>query len=323
MPTDMIAERFLKKLGAEFYHERISVVEKYTKPWELSEIEFQESLSWNNMVFYAVSKQYGRVILKVLINTGFDQDQEILACKLFQGENFCKMYEYSLEDQVYIMERIMPADTLYESASRNDRIQIVGKIWKGLHKTDIPDRAFPTYSEWFEAGKEGTKNRQDCGELYPYLYSAERMLADMNQKYARNLLLHGDLHHENILQNENGSYTVIDPKGVIGDPVFDLSRLILDEFRDDLTSEPKDVIIDFVQKLGDSVGIPCEVLLRCLFIETVIWLFREELANGESLEACQQLITNMKVAYELAHNLNLVSPSSYARRGGYNGYVIS
>lgn len=296
MPTDIIAERFLKKLGAERYNERIRVVEKYRKPWELSEIEFQKSLSTNSLIFYAVSKQYGMVILKALINNGFDK--EILACKLFQGENFCKIYEYSLEDQVYIMERIMPADTLYESAPRNDRIKIVGRIFKGLHKTDIPDSAFPTYSEWFEAGKEGTKNRKDCKELYQYLYSAERMLADINQKYSRNLLLHGDLHHENILKNENGSYTVIDPKGVIGDPVFDLSRFILDEFRDDLTSEPKDVIIDFVQKLGDSVGIPCEILLRCLYIETVIWLFREELANGESLEECQQLITNMKAACE-------------------------
>lgn len=298
MPTDIIAERFLKKLCAERYNERIRVVEKYRKPWELSEIEFQKSLSTNSLIFYAVSKQYGRVILKALINNGFDK--EILACKLFQGENFCKIYEYSLEDQVYIMERIMPADTLYESVPRNDRIKIVGRIFKGLHKTDIPDSAFPTYSEWFEAGKEGTKNRKDCEELYQYLYSAERMLADINQKYSRNLLLHGDLHHENILKNENGSYTVIDPKGVIGDPVFDLSRFILDEFRDDLTSEPKDVIIDFVQKLGDSVSIPCEILLRCLYIETVIWLFREDLANGESLEECQQLITNMKVACEFA-----------------------
>ncbi len=91
--------------------------------------------------------------------------------------------------------------------------------------------------------------------------------------------------------------TVIDPKGVIGDPVFDLSRFILDEFRDDLTSEPKDVIIHFVQKLGDSAGIPCEVLLRYLYIETVIWLFREELDEGESLEECEQLIRNMKAAY--------------------------
>jgi streptomycin 6-kinase len=27
-------------------------------------------------------------------------------------------------------------------------------------------------------------------------------------------------------------YTIIDPKGVIGDPVFDISRFILNEFHD-------------------------------------------------------------------------------------------
>ena len=295
MLTDIQAERFLRKFSAESYKERISIVEKYRKQWELSEIEFKSEFSTNSLIFYAVSKQYGKVILKILLPNNFDK--EIPTLKLFQGENFCKLYEYSFEDRVYIMERIVPAHTLYESAPRNERIKIAGEIFKGLHKTDLPDSTFPTYTEWFEAGKEGTKNREDCEDLYQYLDSAERMLTDICKKYSRNLLLHGDLHHENILKNEKGGYTVIDPKGVIGDPVFDLSRFILDEFRDDLTSEPKDVIIDFVQKLGDSVGIPCEILLKCLYIETVIWLFREELAEGESLEECEQLITNMKVAY--------------------------
>ena len=302
MLTSTQAERFINKLGAERYNERISVVEKYKDQWELSEITFQPSLSINSLIFYAFSKQYGKVIFKILINNEFDEDiKEIMSLIQFQGENFCKLYEYSLEDKVYIMERIIPADTLYESARRDERIKIVGAIFKVLHKPDLLDSTFPTYSEWFDAGKEGTKNRKDCEELRQYLESAESMLNDICQKYSRNVLLHGDLHHENILKNENGSYTVIDPKGVAGDPVFDLSRFILDEFRDDLVSEPKDIIIDFVKKLGESVGIPCETLLRCLYIETVIWLFREELANGESLEECEQLITNMKTAYEFTN----------------------
>lgn len=51
--------------------------------------------------------------------------------------------------------------------------------------------------------------------------------------------------------------------------------------------------------IGKSVGIPYEILLQCLYVETVIWLFREELAKGESLDECDFLIANMKVAYEL------------------------
>ena len=148
------AERFINKLGAERYNERISVIEKYKEQWELSEITFQQSLSINSLIFYAYSKQYGKVILKILINNDFDEDvKEIMSLIQFQGENFCKLYEYSLEDKVYIMERIIPADTLYESARRDERIKIVGAIFKVLHKPDLPDRIFPTYSEWFDAGK--------------------------------------------------------------------------------------------------------------------------------------------------------------------------
>lgn len=296
MITDIRAERFIKKLGAEGYRERISLLEKYKEKWELSEMEFQQSLSVNNLIFYAISKRYGRVIFKILINNG--SDKEILALMAFQGKNFCRLYEFSLEDKVYLMERIMPADTLYEKTTRRERIEIVSEIFKGLHKSDLPDAAFPTYMEWFEEGRRGTEHRKDCEPLCQYLVKAEQIIGDISKKYSRKLLLHGDLHHENILKNETGGYTVIDPKGVIGDPVFDLSRLILDEFRDDLTEEPKDVIIDFVKALGNGVGIPCEVLLQCLYAETVIWLFREELAAGENLDECESLIANMKAAYD-------------------------
>lgn len=125
MLTDIQAERFLRKFGAESYKERISIVEKYRKQWELSEIEFKSEFSTNSLIFYAVSKQYGKVILKILLPNNFDK--EIPTLKLFQGENFCKLYEYSFEDRVYIMERIVPADTLYESAPRNERIKIAGR----------------------------------------------------------------------------------------------------------------------------------------------------------------------------------------------------
>ena len=297
------SERFINRLGAEKYNERIRTAEKYKELWNLSDVTFQPALSNNSLIFYAFSKQYGQVILKILFNTEFDEDlKEITSLIQFQGENFCKLYAYSLEDKVYIMERITPADTLYESAVRDERIKIIGSIFKSLHKANVPDSLFPTYTEWLEAAKEGTKNRTDCEELRPYPEIAGSMLKDLCQTYSRNVLLHGDLHHENILKNENGGYTVIDPKGVIGDPVFDLSRFILDEFRDNLVSEPKENILAFVKNLGNSVDIPFETLLRCLFIETVIWLFREELANGESLEECASLITNMKTAYEFVRD---------------------
>ena len=107
------SERFINRLGAEKYNERIRTAEKYKELWNLSDVTFQPALSNNSLIFYAFSKQYGQVILKILFNTEFDEDlKEITSLIQFQGENFCKLYAYSLEDKVYIMERITPADTL-------------------------------------------------------------------------------------------------------------------------------------------------------------------------------------------------------------------
>lgn len=298
--TDVQTQQLHSVLGTNEIGKQIHLIQKYKERWELCETQFQPSISVNNLIFYATSRPYGKVIFKILLNDGFDK--EIQALRFFQGENFCKLHEYSSEDHVYIMERIAPADSLYESTTRNERIPVIAGIFARLHKPDPPDDIFPTYAEWFASGKNGTIHRGDCKTLFPYLARAERILADLNARYPRRLLLHGDLHHENILKNKNGGYTVIDPKGVVGDPVFDLSRFILDEFRDDLTSEPGDAVIGFVKTLGYHVGIPCDVLLGCLFVETVIWLFREELAAGKELSECRSLIANMKMADAFVHH---------------------
>mgnify|MGYP001595110063 CR=1 FL=1 len=36
--------------------------------------------------------------------------------------------------------------------------------------------------------------------------------------------LHGDLHHDNVICDTEGTWRVIDPKGLLGDPAFDLAN---------------------------------------------------------------------------------------------------
>jgi streptomycin 6-kinase len=39
-------------------------------------------------------------------------------------------------------------------------------------------------------------------------------------------LLHGDLHYDNVLSSSRAGYLLIDPKGVSGDPAFDVGYLV-------------------------------------------------------------------------------------------------
>ena len=49
------------------------------------------------------------------------------------------------------------------------------------------------------------------------------------------MLLHGDLHHYNILSAERAPWLAIDPKGVVGAPEFDVCAFL----RNELLSQPE------------------------------------------------------------------------------------
>ena len=51
---------------------------------------------------------------------------------------------------------------------------------------------------------------------------ADRLLSDQSHIQ----LLHGDIHHENILHGKR-DWLVIDPKGLIGDPMYDTAKYVL------------------------------------------------------------------------------------------------
>jgi streptomycin 6-kinase len=65
--------------------------------------------------------------------------------------------------------------------------------------------------------------------------TAERLLADPHDIKP----LHGDLHHDNIIQGSRG-WLAIDPKGVLGDPGFDAANMLYNPLeRDDLCGDPE------------------------------------------------------------------------------------
>jgi streptomycin 6-kinase len=55
---------------------------------------------------------------------------------------------------------------------------------------------------------------------------AESLLAELLAAQAAPVLLHGDLHHDNILSAERAPWLAIDPKGVIGEPAYEVGALL-------------------------------------------------------------------------------------------------
>ena len=84
-------------------------------------------------------------------------------------------------------------------------------------------------------------------------------------------MIHGDLHPGNILSCGEGKYRVIEPVGVIGDPVFDIGNIIFGECcwftRGIAEPETAEKIIDYFEK---SLNIPNKTLRQIFYLTTVM-----------------------------------------------------
>lgn len=121
-----------------------------------------------------------------------------------------------------LLERADPGVSLrsYFPEKDNDAIQITCECLKRLHPAPIPsDHHFPYINDWLIALDKNLSIPAD------YLHKARKLRDELIATSATPALLHGDLHHDNILQNSN-DWVVIDPKGVIGEPAYEVAAFI-------------------------------------------------------------------------------------------------
>lgn len=96
---------------------------------------------------------------------------------------------------------------------------------------------------------------------------AEQICKELWEKYPGNFLLHGDLHHDNILLGADGRYYIIDPKGVVGGRVFDIPRFILNEFGDEITEDFKGKYLYIIKTLSNKLSVPEIDIKKLVFVE--------------------------------------------------------
>lgn len=104
--------------------------------------------------------------------------------------------------------------------------------------------------------------------------------------------LHGDLHHENILADDHGTWRAIDPHGLIGDPVYDLANFFGNPIgRPDITSD-EGRIQALSAKLSAALGYDEETILRYAAAHAALsacWSIGDPVSDDDLLDADHRL----------------------------------
>jgi streptomycin 6-kinase len=296
-------DKIIRKWNENIYHRAAGIIDIYTEEWQLEKPELIEHFS-TSLLFTCLSEKYGQCVLKIKCDNNYFLESEVRVLRLFAGRGYCCVYEFSAEDEICLLERIFPGDTLYNfnEISQSERINFFSDLYERLYMpaAEIPDLSmFLSYRNCLEEGEAAAVKRDDCQDIIPYIKKAKEIIFSVNSVYKHKTLIHGDLHHRNILKNQSGGYTAIDPKGIADDPVFDISKFILYEFGYQLAGKPIKDFLKFIGLLSRRLHIPVEILTKCLYVEMAVEIFYRHIATGGSVGECEGNIRNIEVAEEM------------------------
>lgn len=153
---------------------------------------------------------------------------EIEALRLYEGYGVARLLEGDSISGALLLERLRPGTTLVSMDDDEQATVIAASVMRQLWRPVSPDHPFPTVERWTQALRD-IRNMFDggTGPLPERLVdTAQQLLNDLLAAPTGEVLLHGDLHHDNILRAERQPWLAIDPKGVVGEPEYEVGALL-------------------------------------------------------------------------------------------------
>ena len=216
------ARRQFGKKGPEWVNSLAGTLSECVDRWSLSDLVVVGDLSVN-FLCYATSK-HGDVVLKIS-GPHSERYTEMIALTLYDGRHACRCLESDRELGAMLLERIRPGHCLRSAVPKDEQLRIGAQLVRDLPipiETNVP---LPSYSDWIERAIRTVHTEyRPSQELRKTLDAALQLFTEIPN--SNRCLLHGDLHHDNVLLASDGGWKAIDPQGVIGAPVLECGRFI-------------------------------------------------------------------------------------------------
>lgn len=264
--TDNIKQGIYKNLGDktdEFLSKINKLLEKYTEIWRLTDLSFMPT-DTVNLLFSCESDLYGSCVLKMCI-PGPEVATEINCLRSYDGKGYCKLWAYDLSDDILLLERVIPGDQMWAVEDYRERARLMAVTVKYLPILYNGQEQYPTYLSWMQGIHRILTDMGGLEDVLFYLNKAMEIYDELKQRHNRSCLLHGDLHQENMLLNSSGGYTIIDPKGVVDDPVMETARFLLNE-----TPYDENKIKEMAAIMSKIIDISEEDILKSMFIDVAL-----------------------------------------------------
>jgi streptomycin 6-kinase len=199
-----------------------TLVASFAGRWRLAILPPYQPPSYN-YVAPAVRADGTGCVLKACL-PGPERETEPAMLDLCDGRGMVRLLEHDPEAGVMLLERLEPGTPLLELQDDDEATRIAARVMRRFWRPVPQEHVFPSIADWLRGfDRHCEANNGGSGPLPRDLFErAESLAPQLLASSAEPVVLHGDLHHWNILAAQREPWLAIDPKGVTGEPAYDV-----------------------------------------------------------------------------------------------------
>lgn len=263
-------------------------LEAYCKKWRLSSPTLLAS-TFTSEVFLV--QYYGTSAVLKIMNPKGKASESIgaIALTCFNGNGSVRLLR--ADSDAHLLEAVdgIPLKNLTAAGDDLKATEIISEAVQKLHSYQGPHpRELFSMGRNFQSLFEKAKT-EPAGSIYS---EGANLASHLLQNEQEVRLLHGDIHHENILFSSQRGWLAIDPKGLIGERTYEVANVFYNPSGFENLVKTPDVILNRAQIFSKELRLDQKRILEYAFTYgclSAVWCLENEQDPGSTLRIAESI----------------------------------
>lgn len=262
IPADNV-RRFLwggREDGVQWVQQLPDVLTYWCERWGVTISDDMPVLAMN-LVFFGETAEHGPVVIKTS-PPHREVAAEIDALRSHNDPAIVNVIHAEPDVSIMMQRRVMPGTTLKAAIdagelSEREAVDIGASLMQRYWIEPPPDVPLIGLKSWFKALYAYRASYSNGGGPIPHRHVelAVRQADELLETPRDEVTLHGDLHHYNVLRDLEHGWTLIDPKGLVGERGYDIGTWLLNPIYFDRRPDVPEMTEYRLNRFSELLGI--------------------------------------------------------------------